>query len=282
MMRKTFLFSLIVFCSFCILSAKENLKTVEKENPSASKTVTILTESQVQVQPEVGIVTLHFTAYGWTVDKARKKADLLIRKFLDKLEKGKILPDHVQIGPARLKPSYQFNRDLKTNVPADFLISRQVILHLEDLSSIGKLMDVSISIGSFSLESVLLTVKDKSELEQKAFQKAMEDGKRKAEEIAKSLGARLDEVLNVEELAFGIQEINLIQETDFAVAASNQLSDKNKDSQTVSEKESSEKNESTLQSGEGFLALPEGEQKNLSLNDLIRAKYKLKITFSVR
>lgn len=248
---------------------KENDKPVQdhpagKESVSTQKSVTIITETQTNAAPEIGVIILQFPAYGWSVEKAKMKADKLIREFNEKLSKEKIAPPKIEVGDAKLRPSYLFNRDLKTNVPSDFLVSRKVTLVLDNVADIEKIMDVSISIGSFLLESVHLTVKDKSALEQTAFQNAIDDGRKKAEGIAKSLGMTIDKVQNVEELDSSIEEVNVIQESELSMSAASQI----KESKT--EKEETEPKENSVE-----------KEKSSAMTDQIHARTHLKITFSL-
>lgn len=297
-------FLLLTSCLLLLASfgaAKENPKAVsvvkeqgkqEKEEIEApEKTITLISEGEVKVKAELGRVALHFTAYGWTVDKARKKADQHIQEFVRKLSQKKIVPSKIQIGEAKLKPSYQFNRDLKANVPSDFLVSRRILLEVEDLNALGKIMDISISIGSFMLEAVHLTVKDKTELGQKAFKKTLEEGQKKAEEIAKVLGLSVVGILNIEERSLEVEEINLIQETDFSLLAASSLKPKSKEENAEEEKASTGADKNSVQSREGVLAFSEQKERpeegmnqaeNSPQGDWVSARSKLKITYALR
>src|SRR5207248_11279578 len=114
---------LLVLLLPALSSARETSAPIK-----AGRTLTVIAQAEAEVPPDAAVVSLHFTAYGWTVDKARKKADELVQKFLDRLKKDGVKPAQIELGQPRLKPSYQFNRDLKASVPADFLASRQVLL----------------------------------------------------------------------------------------------------------------------------------------------------------
>lgn len=290
-MKKTLIAAILPLCIFSCPSAHagEPRKVVVPAGPSAAQTekpsapsraVTILSESQIQVKPEVALISVYFTGYGWTVEKAKIKTDQLVRKFLDKLSKEKIDPSDVLVGEIKLKPSYQFNRDLKANVQSDFLVTRQVILKLEDFSVIGKILDASVSAGSFFVESARLTVKDKLDLEQKAFRNTLEEGRKKAEVIAGSVNAAAGDVVSVEELAYELKEINLIQDTDFALLAASQMKEKSGDADAFSLVSSTGMADADKKGG--FLALSENAGENFADTNFIKARAKLKITFSLQ
>src|SRR4051812_40504176 len=82
------------------------------------RSLTLLVNSSYKTKPDLAIVKLDFASFGWTVEKARKNTNQTVQKFLDKLKKQNIQPSQIIIGDAKLKPSYQFNRDLKANVPS--------------------------------------------------------------------------------------------------------------------------------------------------------------------
>jgi len=113
------------------------------------KSITVLSDSTAKAKPEITKVVLHFTSYGWTAEKSGRRVDQNIKKFLDHLANENIPVVESEIGNIRLKPSYQFNRDLKTNVPADFLVTRQLTLTLRTRQrSSGFLMSRSRSVPS--------------------------------------------------------------------------------------------------------------------------------------
>ena len=194
-------------------------------------------------------------------------------KFLDKLAKEKVAITSTQWGPAKLKPSYQFNRDLKASVPSDFLVSRQITLELNDFKAVTRIMDISISVGSFILESVTLGVKDKEDLAKKSFNKAFEDARAKADSAAKSAGAAIDTVSSIEELGSELQEPNLIQDTDFAALATAPLKESD-----------GAMREPTDESGEGALALSDDKDKSndLSSNNWVQHRTRLRVTFTLK
>jgi uncharacterized protein YggE len=257
------------------LLAKEIPKTPKE---AGARTITVTSEAKAGARPDLAVVSMHFTAYGWTVNKASSKVEPLIKKFLDKLAEANVSASRVQIGEIKLKPSFQFNRDLRTHIPSDFLVSRQVDIQFENTDDIGRLMDASLSVGSFLLESARLTLKDKSKLEKKAFDQALEAARRKAQAIAENLEGKIGGVLRVEEIESEIQEVNLIQETDFAMLAASQLK---ADSGDATEKEPDQAKEP--QEGKGFLSAPDGEKTDGPSkpvpSGLVKARSRLQVTF---
>lgn len=232
------------------------------------RTLTVVAEADAEAAPDAAIVSLHFVGYGWTADKSRKKTDELVRKFLDQLKKEKIQPAEIELGAPRLKPSYQFNRDLKADVPADFLASRQVLLRLEDLSQVDKLMDASVSVGSFLVESAFFTVKDREGLEDQAFSNALKAGRRKAERAAKSMDASLGELVSVEQLGGSVREISVIQDQDFAALAAGKL------------KRGTDEGPEAPEAGAGSSSLLQGAEAPKP--ERVRASSRLRLTFSLR
>ena len=232
---------------------------------AGEKTLTLTSESSVIAKPDVAVIQFDFTAFGWTVDKAQTKVDRTVKKFLDKLAQNQVTPSQVVMGNFRLKPSYQFNRDLKAHVPSDFLVSREVTIELEDLSAIGRLMDTSLSVGSFLLESAKLPRKDKPGPSRMAFEKALEEGKRKGEGMARPLGAKLGNIISIEELGSEIEEANLIQGSDLAGMAAGTLALEPRAEQELKDQENAIADE------------------GLSVNsEVLRARSRLKIVFSLQ
>ncbi len=274
-MQKTPAFVLVAVLGLS-LAANATLSARERIEVNG-KSVTVLADGSADSQPDLAVIQLHFTSFGWTVDKSRKKVDAVIKKFMDKLAEKGVKPASMKLGDVRLKPSYQFNRDLKVNVPADFLVSRKVTLNIENLPDVEKVLDSSLSVGSFLLESIRLTVKNPKELEKKAFEAALADGKAKAAEIAKSLGSDLGPVAGLVELDHNVTDMNLLQENDFSASAANQLA-KSAQNESV---QGSDK-EPTVMSGEGFLALEKDSDTTGPTRDAVQAVSKLEVTFTLR
>ncbi len=236
-----------------------------------SASLTVFSEAVYTQVPDIGVVTLYFTAFGWKVDNAKRNADKLIKKFTAELEKSAIKTTDLRVGEAKLKPSTQFNRDLKANVTADFIVSRKVTLTVADTGTIEKIMDLSLSIGSFALGSVRLSVKDVESLKQSAFNYSYEQGRKKAAAIARSLSMNLGEPLKIEEINTRVEEVDVVQSAGFSTSA---LADKGMDAPENKLGDPSEQ------------PAKEEIESDYSLNspntDLVQASSKLKITFALK
>lgn len=270
------IFILALAAALC-LPAYSSAKSVRSDSAAeiGDKSISVIAEGSASLQPDRAVIKLHFTSYGWTVDKSRKKVDELVKKFSDKLAAKGVKSAQIQVGEVRFKPSYQFNRDLKTNVPADFLVSRKVTLTLDDLADVEKVLDSSITTGSFLLESMTLIVKDKNALELSAFNGAVAEGKRKATEIAKGLNLSLGGVASIQEIETEVHEMDLLQDDQFAASASGKLNAKEGSGK-------GDPSEPTVMSGEGFLALKENEKGGTESKDAVQAVSRLRITFNLQ
>ncbi len=261
-------------------SAETGSKAPGDRVQSDGKSITVLASAGAESQPDLAVITLHFTSFGWTVDKSRKKVDGLIKRFTEKLAEKGVTPALLRISDVKLKPSYQFNRDLKTNVPADFLVSRKVTLQLENLADVEKALDSSLSVGSFLLESVILTMKDKKDLERKAFAAALKDGKQKAGEIAKTLESSIGQVVSIVELDQRLIEMSVLQDNSFSLSAADQMA---KSDQSVEAKAGADEKLPTVMSGEGFLGLEkDSNAAGPETKDSVQATSKLQITFTLK
>ncbi|OGR95652.1 MAG: hypothetical protein A2902_02825 [Elusimicrobia bacterium RIFCSPLOWO2_01_FULL_64_13] len=253
---------------------------------NAERTVTVRVESSVSAEPDLAVINLHFSAYGWTVDRARRKADRLIKEFIEKLSQKDAGPAKVRVGETRLKPSYQFNRDMKTHVPSDFLVSRRVELEVRDLAKIARVMDASLSVGSFLLESARLTVEDRAGLEALAFGQALADGRAKAEKAAKAMGAELGGIASVRELETSVRDLDLIQGSDFAALAAKTLQPG--EESAPEDRAGQEDEASPAAAGEGAFLLPDKKDlpgfisRPLPEVTRVQAASRLEITFSLR
>lgn len=240
---------------------QKNEKVLE---PFKQRTLTFVSDSILETPPNIAIISIHFVGYGWSVSGAKKKLDDLLQKFQEKIAKEEIKPTKIRIGDLKLKPSYQFNRDLKTHVASDFIVSRKIILEFENFNQIPKLMDLSISLGSFEIDQAYYSVQDKIEFEKKSFEHAIQQATEKAQTLAKTLNSELGKILHLEQLHYQINELHFIQD------------------QLFNNTENSTSNEANAEDPKTTPNLPSNETlTSLTPTDNIQSRTQLKITFSI-
>jgi len=85
-----------------------------------------------------------------------------------------------------------------------YRVSNMLRVTVRNLEQVGELLDAVVEVGANQMYGVTFTVSDDQEWESEAREKAMDDAKARAEELAGLAGVELGEVLSVSEVVGGM------------------------------------------------------------------------------
>lgn len=199
--------------SGCIPSASA-APTPAAESPA--RTITVVGRGEVKAKPDIATVNLGVEVLAATVDEAmgqaadRMKAILATLKGLGIAEKD-IQTSNFSIsferqGPITL-PAVEGTSGAKAGsqeTPAGFYrVSNMVQVTVRDLDKVGDVLDAAVEAGANNVWGVSFGLDDTDALEAQAREKAVANGRSRAESLAKLNGVNVGEVIAVSEVIGG-------------------------------------------------------------------------------
>ena len=164
-----------------------------------NRTVEVTVSETVRAEPDQAKVTVGCLSYGETHDKAYQANLEIAGKIIKAILGAGISKDQIESDALELS---ERNSGDSSGKPPNATKLRQYKAHQSwrvrlPASEAQKLIDIAVQAGANGVESVAWEIADEESLETKARTAAMEKARKTADDLAKSAGAKLGDLLFV-------------------------------------------------------------------------------------
>jgi uncharacterized protein YggE len=152
--------------------------------------------------PNVAVLTLGVQVERPTVEEAREQAATLQRAIIDSLKVNGVAEKDIRTQQFSIQPQYDPPTPTRTQPPIrGYLVSNVLRIEIKDLNTTSKAIDDATRAGGNNtvVRGISFTIDEPAELESEARELAIEDARRRAEEIARHSGAGLGRLISVSE-----------------------------------------------------------------------------------
>lgn len=194
------LISAVSASHFCVTVAYSQTNDINRQN----RTIEVEVSETIKMDPDIALVTLGCVTYGETHDQAYQANLQITDKVIKALLSAGLSKDQIESNTLELN---QTSTDDERMRPAQK--GRQFTAHESwnirvAASDAQKIIDIAVQAGANGIEDVSWEVSDAEALEVKARAAAMKKARIPAEEIAKSTGGKVGELLYASNVLNGI------------------------------------------------------------------------------
>ena len=164
--------------------------------------LTVSGSGNARVAPDEATVRLGVVAQAPTARAAQDQVNKVANAVLDAIRKQGVPADDIQTSGLSLSPLYSQNRSGAENQApkiTGYQASNSVTVRLDDLTKVGPVIDAGLSAGANTLDGVEFGLRNDEAARGQALADAARAARAKAETLAKALGLRLGEILEVAE-----------------------------------------------------------------------------------
>lgn len=172
-------------------------------NDDTLRTVTVSGFGQVEVVPDQAVVRVGVQTDAESAGQALTQNNEQMQALLTSLTDAGIAPQDVQTQNLSLYPRYgEVGTQTVTGTQqiVGYTASNVVEVIVRDLSGLGDLLDAAIAAGGNTIENIRFTVSDASSQLDQARSAAVDDARRKAQQLVALVDAQLGEVVTISEL----------------------------------------------------------------------------------
>jgi uncharacterized protein YggE len=171
------------------------------------RTVTTAGQAILRAVPDEATVSLGVQIRDSDLAVARDRAGAIVTAFLKAARGLGIADKDVATLGARVQLDYELNRQNGERRLRGYVVTRDMTVRLEDLETLGPLIEAATSVGVNQIQPAHLTSSRRAELERKALAEAVLDARRRAEAAAGALEARVGAVRSIDAAPPRIQPI---------------------------------------------------------------------------
>lgn len=194
------IFAVLVTAGYVALNrgrAETISRPVVQETESDMRTVQVAGTGEVRVQPDSAVINLGVQTEANTAEDVLKENNTRMQSLLETLEDAGIPSSDIQTQTINLSPRYEFDNETRTLI--GYMASNIVQVQVDDLDSLGTLIDEAVSDGANTVDSISFEISNPQNAADQARQEAFENARHKAEELADLADAGLGVVLAIEE-----------------------------------------------------------------------------------
>lgn len=153
-------------------------------------------QGSVEVEPDMGYVTLHVRREGGDPAKLRHEIDKVVRAVRKIVGKLKIDEQDVSTAILSINPHYQRREGL--SVVDGVIATQSILITLRELDRFDALLQRALEEGVNNVDPIRLDTSFRVELENQALEIALKDAREEAARVAIGLDLRLGAALNVQ------------------------------------------------------------------------------------
>lgn len=168
-----------------------------------SGTITVVGEGKVTIEPDIARANIGVEVSGNTVADASAESKALIQAIVTVMEEQGIAPKDIQTSNFNIYAERYGPEGPLADDEIQYRVNNMVMVVIRDLDRVGDILDAAIEAGANSIYGVTFQVEDPSSVESDARQRAVEDARAKAEELASLTGVGIGNVISISEVVGG-------------------------------------------------------------------------------
>jgi uncharacterized protein YggE len=169
---------------------------------SPQGTITVIGEGKVRIKPDMAQVTIGVEVIKPTVKEASVETSRIMNDVLAALKRLGLAETDIQTSSINVWLERPYLPDGTQGEPV-YHVSNSVNANIRNLDKLGDVLDATMAAGANNIYGVTFSLSDTSKVEAEARQKAVENARAKAEELAQLTNLALGEVISVSEVIGG-------------------------------------------------------------------------------
>jgi uncharacterized protein len=160
-------------------------------------TITVSGEGKVNAKPDLVRLDLGVQTDANTVKEAQALNTKQMNAIVDALKSAGIASKDIQTSGYNIYPRIDWQTGKQ--VILGYSVSQNVSVKVRDLDKVGEILGRAGDLGANQVGGIQFTVDDPTKLEEEARAKAIDDARKKAEQLADQLGLRIVKVVTFSE-----------------------------------------------------------------------------------
>jgi len=192
----------LVSFAYFLGGSRAALAQTTQPDQTNQRTITVSGQGQVQVQPDMAMVTLGVETEADTAADALSQNSEQMQQVISTTVDAGIEEADIQTQGINLFPVYSQGTDTSSPTLTGFRARNVVQITARDLDNLGALLDDIVSAGGNSIDGIQFEVSNRDAVESDARTAAMENAREKATQLAELADAELGQVLTLNETGF--------------------------------------------------------------------------------
>lgn len=184
---------MIVVIVFLIASISEKTQFQEDNLVSVSGT------GEVYVTPDIGSVSFSVVTENRDVSVASDENATKMNDVIEYIKSESVESKDIKTSGYNISPRYEWNNDTGKRSLVGYEVTQTISVKIRDLSKVGTIISNATSKGANDVSSLSFVIDDDEEAKAQAKELAIENAKKKAEDLEKMLGIKMVRIVSYSE-----------------------------------------------------------------------------------
>jgi uncharacterized protein len=171
--------------------------SINSVTTTKSDTYNVNGEGKVSISPDIAVLSVGVTANGNTVQQARDQMNSIINKVSEAVKDLGVEAKDIQTSSYNISPNYDFTGG--SQKITGYNANTNLSIKVKKLDNVNGIIDASTQNGANQVNGLSFDVENRTEAENEAREKAIDDAKKKAQQAAKVAGFKLGNLVNYQE-----------------------------------------------------------------------------------
>jgi uncharacterized protein YggE len=194
--------ALLLVCAILApVSAAAQTRSGRETDGTVSRTVTVIGQGSVSVQPDIAMVQIGVETFKPDVTEATAENRRLMQRVFETLLSLGIEEQDMQTSSYNIHFERRFpETDTGGTVSGSYRVANMLSVLVRDLQDLGRIIDSAVEAGANQLWGVQFDISNPELYRRIARTEAVDDAREKARQLASAAGLTLGEVLSISEV----------------------------------------------------------------------------------
>lgn len=188
------------FGAFLARDSGQDAVAQTDDSDNDRRTVSVSGQGQFAVEPDMGQFSVGVEVSNESADAALEESNVLVGQVTAALTGIGIAEDDITLGSFSIWPEYNYERETPELI--GFRVSHQLSVKVRNIDQTGEALAAAVDAGANVVHGVGFTVEDPAAALDQARQRAFDDARHKAEELARISGGNLGVIVSVTETSY--------------------------------------------------------------------------------
>jgi uncharacterized protein len=193
------MFRALFICAFLATTAMPYLAPEAAADEKERRTVSITVTGTIQAPPDLVEISTGVTSQADTARKAVSANNEAMAKVVEALKGNGIEPKDIQTTNFSVEPLYERRNHVEQPKVVGYRARNTVNFKLREIPRLGDVLDKVVSLGSNQIGGITFSVEEPDALMDEARKKAMANAMARASLYAEAAGAKLGQVVTINE-----------------------------------------------------------------------------------
>ena len=181
---------------FAILLACAAPSTAQQQTQPDLPVVVTVGEGVIKRAPDRAWVTIAAESRAKTPAEAQKMNADAMNAVLQKIKGLGLAAEAIRTSGYDLEPEFDYANNRQTL--RGYVARNRVEVRVDEFAKLADLLDVAVGAGATSIGGIRFDLKDRTETEQAALQRAVADARTQADTAAKAAGLKVERIVRIE------------------------------------------------------------------------------------